>query len=99
MERKMKKIHPGQILHMELVEGRNLTISKIAELLGTTRSNFSNIINGHTSISPNMALRLEKVFGSTASHLLNLQRSYDLAKAKENFLINTPNLKSYEMAK
>ena len=55
MERKMKKTHPGQILHMELVEGRNLTISKIAELLGTTRANFSNIINGHAAISPNIA--------------------------------------------
>jgi antitoxin HigA-1 len=98
MERKMKKIHPGQILHMELVEGRNLTISKIAELLGTTRANFSNIINGHASISPNMALRLEKVFGGSASHFLNLQRTYDLAKAKEDFLINTPNLKRYEIA-
>jgi len=75
----MKKIHPGQILHMELVEGRNLTISKIAELLGTTRANFSNIINGHASISPK-------------------QRSYDLAKAKADFLINTPNLKRYEIA-
>ncbi|HAH54454.1 MAG TPA: addiction module antidote protein, HigA family [Flavobacterium sp.] len=98
MERQMKKIHPGQILHMELVEGRNLTISKIAELLGTTRANFSNIINGHASISPNMALRLEKVFGGSASHFLNLQRSYDLAKAKADFLINTPNLKRYEIA-
>jgi addiction module HigA family antidote len=97
MERQMKKIHPGQILHMELVEGRNLTISKIAELLGTTRANFSNIINGHASISPNMALRLEKVFGGSASHFLNLQRSYDLAKAKEDFLVNTPNLKKYEV--
>lgn len=94
----MKKIHPGQILHMELVEGRNLTISKIAELLCTTRSNFSNIINGHAAISPNMALRLEKVFGGSASHFLNLQRSYDLAKAKEDFLVNTPNLKKYEVA-
>lgn len=60
MERKIKKIHPGQILHMELVEGKNLTISKIAELLGTTRSNFSNIINGHTSISPNMVVKIRK---------------------------------------
>lgn len=94
----MKKIYPGQILHMELVEGRNLTISKIAELLGTTRANFSNIINGHAAISPNMALRLEKVFGGSANHLLNLQRSYDLAKAKEDFLKNSPNLKRYEMA-
>lgn len=94
----MKKIHPGQILYTELVEGRNLTISKIAELLGTTRSNFSNIINGHASISPNMALRIEKVFGGTASHLLNLQRLYDLAKAKEEFSKNTPDLKRYEVA-
>ncbi|MFV8344182.1 HigA family addiction module antitoxin [Flavobacterium sp. XS2P39] len=84
MERKMKKIHPGQILHMELVEGRKLTIRKITELLGTTEANFSNIINSQTSITPDMALRLEKVFGGTASHLLNLQSSYDLAKEKEN---------------
>jgi addiction module HigA family antidote len=98
MERKMKKIHPGQILYMELVEGRNLTISKIAILLGTTRANFSNIVNGHASISPNMALRLEKVFGGTASHFLNLQRSYDLAKAKEEFAKNSPNLERYEFA-
>lgn len=98
MERKMKKIHPGQILYMELVEGRNLTISRISILLGTTRANLSNIINGHASISPNMALRIEKVFGGTASHFLNLQRSYDLAKAKEDFLKNTPDLKKYETA-
>lgn len=86
MERKMKKIHPGQILHMELVEGRNLTINKIAELLGTTRANFSNIINGHAAISPNIALRLKKVFGGSLNHFLNLQKSYDLAIAKEDFL-------------
>ena len=98
MERRMKKVHPGQILYMELVEGRHLTISKIATLLGTTRSNFSNIINGHVAISPNMALRIEKVFGGTASHLLHLQRMYDLDKAKEEFLKNTPDLKRYETA-
>jgi len=98
MERRMKKVHPGQILYMELVEGRHLTISKIAELLGTTRSNFSNIVNEHAAISPNMALRIEKVFGGTASHLLNLQRAYDLDKAKEEFLKNTPDLKRYETA-
>lgn len=98
MEKKMKKIHPGQMLHLELVEGRKLTVSKIAILLGTTRSNFSNIINGQASITPNMALRIEKVFGGTASHLLHLQRTYDLDKAKEEFLQNTPDLKRYEIA-
>jgi len=98
MKRQMKKIHPGQILHMELVEGRRLTISKIAELLGTTRANFSNIINEHASITPNMALRLEEVFGGSASHFLNLQKTYDLEKAKEDFLKNPLNLKPYKVS-
>jgi antitoxin HigA-1 len=86
MERQMKSFHPGEILYLELIEGINLTISKIAELLGTTRANFSNIINCHASISSNMTLRLEKVFGGTAIHFINLQRSYDLAKAKKIIL-------------
>jgi addiction module HigA family antidote len=97
MERTMKKTHPGQILYMELVEGRKLTITKIAELLGTTRANMSNIINGHAAISPNMALRLEAVFGGTANHFLNLQKTYDLAKAKEEFSKNILNLKKYDL--
>ena len=97
MERKIKYTHPGQILHMELVEGRNLSISEISKLLGTTRSNFSNIINGHASISPDMALRLETVFGGRASHFLNLQMSYNLAKAKEAFIKKPLKLQEYKV--
>jgi addiction module HigA family antidote len=55
MKIKTGKIHPGQILHMEFVEGRNLTIGKIAKVLGITRANFSKIINEHAAIYPNMA--------------------------------------------
>jgi addiction module HigA family antidote len=97
MERTMKKTHPGQILYMELVEGRKLTITKIAKLLGTTRANMSNIINGHAAITPNMALRLETVFGGNANHFLNLQKTYDLAKAKEEFSKKNLNLKKYDL--
>jgi addiction module HigA family antidote len=81
----MRNIHPGSILKMELVEGRNLTVTKIAEMLLTTRSNMSNIINGKASITPNMALKLEKVFGGSAKHFLNLQLNYDLKKAQQAF--------------
>ncbi|KAF2082014.1 HigA family addiction module antitoxin [Flavobacterium sharifuzzamanii] len=83
MEKVMRNIHPGEILRMELVEGRKLTVSKIAELLDTSRSNMSNIINGKTCITPNMALKLEKVFGGSAKHFLALQSTYNLYKAKE----------------
>ena len=81
----MKNIHPGSILKMELVEGRKLSVSKIAELLDTTRSNMSNIINGKASITPNMALKLERVFGGSAKHFLNLQLNYDLRNATKEF--------------
>lgn len=83
MEKMIKNIYPGEILRMELMEGRKLAIVKIAELLLTSRSNMSNIINGKSSITPNMALKLELVFGGSAKHFLNFQINYDLFKAKE----------------
>ena len=94
--RKMKRTHPGLILRMELTEGRGLTISKIADLLDTTRSNMSNVLNGRAAISPNMALRIEAVFGGSAEHLMRLQTAYDFQKAKEEFLHNPPSLKKFE---
>ncbi len=93
--RKMKRTHPGLILRMELIEGKGLTIHKIAELLGTTRSNMSNVLNGHAGISPNMALRIEAVFGGSAEHLIRMQAAYDFQKAKEEFLHNPPSLKKF----
>lgn len=96
METKMKNIHPGSILKMELVEGRKLSVSKIAELLDTTRSNMSNIINGKASITPNMALKLERVFGGSAKHFLNLQLNYDLRNATKEFEENPPKIRHYD---
>ena len=96
MERLMRNIHPGFILKMELVEGRKLSVSKIAELLDTTRSNMSNIINGHASITPNMALKLEVFFGGSAKHFLNLQLNYDLKNAQQDFENNPPKIRRYE---
>ena len=83
MERKMRNVHPGEILKMELIEGRKLSMSKIAELLNVTNSDISNIINCHTRISLNMALRLETVFGGKADFYMRLQATYDLEEAKK----------------
>lgn len=72
MKRKLRRTHPGLIIKMELIAGRNLTVSKVAELLATRRANMSNILNGHASISPNMALRIEQVFGGEYRSLYSL---------------------------
>ena len=47
MVRKMRNVHPGEILKMELIDGRKFSISKIAELLDTPISDISNVLNGN----------------------------------------------------
>ncbi len=95
MKRNLRRTHPGLILKMELIEGRNLTVGKAAELLATKRAKMSTILNGHASISPNMALRIEQVFGGSADHYIRLQSAYDFEIAKEVFLSNPPKIEKY----
>lgn len=96
MEREMELHHPGEILKIEIIEGRGLTIGKAAELLGITRPTLSNILNGKAAITPNIALRLETVFGGTARFWIRLQSSYELFIAKKNFLKNPPKIKHFD---
>ncbi|MEJ5964005.1 HigA family addiction module antitoxin [Pedobacter immunditicola] len=98
MKREMELQHPGEILRIEIVEGRGLTIAKAAELLAVTRSTLSNILNGKAAITPNMALRIETVFGGTARFWVRLQSSYDLLIAKKVFLENPPKIKQVDLA-
>lgn len=98
MKKSMALVHPGEILKLELIDGHGLTISKTAELLGVTRANLSNVLNGKAAISPNMALRVEMVFGGNARLWASLQSSYDLNIAKKAFLSNPPQLKLLKTA-
>ena len=76
--------HPGEIIKEFCVEPLGLTVTKAAESLGITRKTFSMLLNGKSGISPEMALRLSKVFGRTPEGWLKLQIQYDLWKAKKN---------------
>ncbi|WJS93871.1 HigA family addiction module antitoxin [Flavobacterium johnsoniae] len=84
MERKMRNVHPGEILKMELVEGRKLSVSKIAKLLDYSLLDINNVLNGHAKISPDLASKLETVFGGTADLFLRLQDKYDLQERKNS---------------
>ncbi|MGA3085063.1 MAG: HigA family addiction module antitoxin [Thermodesulfobacteriota bacterium] len=76
--------HPGEIIKEICVEPLGLTVTKAAESLGVTRKTFSMLLNGKSGVSPEMALRLSKVFGRTPEGWLRLQLQYDLWKAKQN---------------
>ena len=96
MERGIKEnTHPGEILREEVIKANNLTVLKAAELLKVTRPTLSNIINCKAAISPNMAIRIAKVFGGNAGMWLRLQTSYDLRVAEKEFENNNLELQKY----
>jgi addiction module HigA family antidote len=80
--------HPGEIIKEFCVEPLNVTVTRAAESLGVTRKTFSMLLNGKSGISPEMALRLSKVFGRTPEGWLRLQLQYDLWKARQHLNID-----------
>jgi addiction module HigA family antidote len=58
-----------------------LSVTEGAKVLGITRQSLSNLINGKTGVSPEMAIRLSKAFGSTPDTWIKMQAAYDLAQA------------------
>jgi len=88
--------HPGEIIRELCVEPLDLTVTKAAEALGVTRKTLSTLLNGRAGISPEMALRLSKVFGRTPEGWLRLQLQFDLWKAEKS--IDISKLKRIEAA-
>ncbi len=75
--------HPGHSIKDGCLEPLNLSVSEGAKRLGVARHTLSRVINGHSGISPEMAIRLEKMGWSTARAWLALQTAYDLAQAQK----------------
>ena len=71
--------HPGGFVLRQCIEPLGLTITEAAEALGVTRNTLSELVNGKRGISPEMAVRLSKVFGGTEEGWLVQQAQYDLA--------------------
>ena len=77
-------VHPGLIVRHDCVEPLNLTITAAAKILGVTRQALNNVVTCKSGISPEMAIRLSKAFGSTPETWLRMQLSYDLAQARKD---------------
>jgi addiction module HigA family antidote len=76
--------HPGRSIRNACLEPLGLSVTEGAKILGVTRQALNNVINGKAGISPEMAIRLTKAFGSTADTWLRMQAAYDLAQAMKN---------------
>jgi addiction module HigA family antidote len=76
-------VHPGKIIKGSL-DKLGLSVTDAAHVLGVARPTLSRILNGRGAVSPEMAVRLSKGFGSTPDFWLRLQFNYDIAKAMAN---------------
>jgi antitoxin HigA-1 len=70
--------HPGEVIRETCLKPLGLSVTAAAEGLGVTRKALSELLNGHSGVSPEMALRLAAAGWSTAETWLQMQLAYDL---------------------
>jgi addiction module HigA family antidote len=75
--------HPGEVIRELCLAPLGLSVTAAAKALGVTRKSFSQLLNGRSGISPEMAIRLSIAFDTTAESWLNQQVHYDLWRARE----------------
>jgi addiction module HigA family antidote len=74
--------HPGRIIKEDCLPELKLTAGAAAKTLGVSRQTLDKIMNGRSSITPDMAIRFEKAFGINADTLMRMQTAFDMAQAR-----------------
>ena len=79
--------HPGRSIKDACLEPLKLSVTEGAKIFGVSRQALNNVVNGKAAISPEMAVRLSKAFGSTPETWLQMQLNYDLAQVRQKDII------------
>ena len=82
-KRTVRPVHPGEILREDFLPDYGLTVSSLAEALGVSRQSVNELLRERRALSPEMAIRLARLFGNTPEFWLNAQRAIDLWEANE----------------
>ena len=81
-QRRVRPTHPGEMLREDFLLDYGLTISSFAKALGVSRQSVNELLRERRAVSPEMALRLSRLFGNTPEFWLNAQRAVDLWEAE-----------------
>lgn len=83
--RQMKRppTHPGEMLREDFLPDYGLTVAGLAEAAGVSRQSINELLRERRAVSPEMALRLSRLFGNTAEFWMNAQRAVDLWDAMQ----------------
>ncbi|MCI2430617.1 HigA family addiction module antitoxin [Candidatus Acetothermia bacterium] len=82
-KKEVRPIHPGEMLREDFLPDYGLTVSGLAEALGVSRQTVNELLRERRSVSPEMALRLSRLFGNSPEFWLNAQRAVELWDATQ----------------
>jgi addiction module HigA family antidote len=77
-------VHPGPWLKRNVIDRHGMTVIDAAARLHLTRQAMSNLLNGNSGLSADMAIRFEKAFGLKAEVLMRMQAGHELAEARKH---------------
>lgn len=80
---KRRPTHPGEMLREDYLSDYGLTVGRLAEALGVSRQSINELLRSRRAVSPEMSLRLARLFGNSPEFWLNAQRAVDLWDAAQ----------------
>ncbi len=75
--------HPGELIREEILAPLDLSVAETARRLGVSRKTLSKVLNCRGAVTPEMAIRLEMLFGQSAELWVKIQAAYDLFQARK----------------
>jgi addiction module HigA family antidote len=95
--KKLKNIHPGEILLEEFLVPLEITAYRLSKEISIPQTRISEIIKGNRRITADTALRLSKFFGNSAKFWLGLQDDFDIEYATRNKQKDLKSIKPYDL--
>jgi antitoxin HigA-1 len=95
---KRKPTHPGEMLREDFLPDYDLSVAGLAEALGVSRQSINELLRERRAVSPEMALRLGRLFGNSPEFWLNAQRAVDLWEAAQTLKNDIARIKPLDAA-
>ena len=96
--RKIRPTHPGEMLREDFLPDYELTVSGLAKALGVSRQTMNELLRERRAVSPEMALRLSRLFSNSPEFWLNAQRAVDLWDAAKALKTQVGRIKPLKVA-
>ncbi len=95
---KRRPTHPGEMLREDFMPDYGLSVAELATDVGVSRQSINELLRERRSVTPEMALRLGRLFGNSPEFWLNAQRAVDLWDAAQSIMKDVARIKPLSVA-